>query len=724
MSTYEFHPRDRGVAYRPPTMRVYHSRVVASADDATLGPSWLGPERADAWRPLRLAWQANGRATTLTLQRQLGVGPGKIRPDRPENLDIADGDMIRLVQADGRSSIEWFRGYVAERQIDIEADAERCTITAYGPELRLKGKIVSGRWHKTAGADDLEISGTLSSDETTGANVFSSDLPVVFNEAGLANASKSDWRLADYQPATPRCKVFEAPGRKVVKDGAVTVEAGHWTACTALRSLVERFDGYDVISPHTPWEHIAALLDETPIGEVRVEGMDLGAALGAVLAPVGFGFALEPWAVGGGADEEGLARHRLIVFALHGSGPTKAPRLGAAGEGNVAIDSAEGRRAEVQRLSFVRDAAAIANDVTVIGDQKRVQVVLEFHNNSATRDLHPLWDTTTHDLDDWASGGVVDPWQWSDGGYYTFDTFAEKYNRGGTDHWPNRHVFRSFAWNEDAAFTSIISKTPDLTAYGLGQTGQYIRRPRPLASTFTYDSDGLKVRVHPRKVQLGIVGDDESWIDAPAGIWNDRAGFTIATSLLGGNVGDGQWYPYAGHRQFPPAYRNLHYLTLLHNALRDAGTYKLRLRLIGSIECDRAVRGLAPRRIDSAWPFRAARAVRLPARFRWQEVQDTLVSGAETAGIDDAAAAAQYAERLRDTAEDCRGHGSILLRYLTRSYVVGDSVGATSGRVVDLHVDGGRGRYQPVVTGVVWHFEQDANKTELMLDSAGRQVKP
>ena len=319
---------------------------------------------------------------------------------------------------------------------------------------------------------------------------------------------------------------------------------------------------------------------------------------------------------------------------------------------------------------------------------------------------------------------VVDPWQWPDGGYHTFDVFADTYNRGGGDHRDNRHVFRSFAWNEDAAFASIISAVPDLAACGVGQAGQVVRRPRPVASTLTYDSDGLKARLHPRKVQLGIVGDDASWIDVPAEIWNDRAGFTISTALLAGNGGDGQWYPYAGHRQFSAEYRGLHYLTLLHNALRDDGTHKLRLRLIGSIECDQAVRGLAPRRTASAWPFRSARAVRLPSRFTWRQVQDALDTSAETDTTDDALAATALAERLRDAGEDCRPAGSILLRYLTRSYALGDGIGATSGRVVDLTVDGGAGSFAPIVSKVVWHFESEGNKTELVLDSPGRQVKP
>lgn len=722
MSTSQFHAMDRGGVYRSPTMRVYHSRVVNAGGDGATGPSWLRAKRAEAYRPLQLAWRANGQATTLTLGRQLGVGPGKSSGDRGEDLDIVEGDMIRLVQAGGARPIEWFRGYVAKRRLDIRADAESFVVTAYGPELRLKGTVVTGRWHKTAGADDKEIASTLSVNDTVGANVFTSDLPVIFNESGLANASTSDWQLADDQTTARRCKVFEAPERTVVKDGTVTVQAVHWTAWSALRSLVEQFDQYHVISPHTPWDRIEAMLPATPIGEVRVEGMTLPEALAAVLAPAGFGFALEPWTVGDGADDQGLARHRLIVFPLHGGNQTRAPRLGTLGSANVAIDSVAGRRAEVQGMTFVRDAARAVNDVTVIGDQKHVQVILDFHNNAATRDLHPLWDTTMHDLADWAQDDAVDPWQWPGSGYYTFETFADKYNRSGDNHSANRHVFRSFAWNEDAVFASLIATTPDLQAYGLGAGGQYARRPRPVASTFTYDSDGLKARLHPRRVQLGIVGDEASWIDVPAEIWNDRAGFTISAGLLAGNDGDGQWYPYAGHRQFSAAYRGQHYLTLLHNTLRDAGTYKLRLRLIGSIECDRAVKGLATRGADSTWPFLAARALRMPGRFKWRTVEDTFVSGADTTAVDDAAAITQYAEQLRDQGDRCRGRGSVMLRYLTRSYAVGDAIGATAGRVVDLHVDGPAGSTCPVVTTVVWHFDSEANKTELLLDSNRKQV--
>ena len=244
-----------------------------------------------------------------------------------------------------------------------------------------------------------------------------------------------------------------------------------------------------------------------------------------------------------------------------------------------------------------------------------------------------------------------------------------------------------------------------------------------MASTFTYDSDGQKVRLHPRKVQLGIVGDDNSWIDSPAEIWNDRAGFTISTPLLAGNAGDGQWYPYAAHKQYSDTYRNLHYLTLLHNALRDGGDYKLRLRLIGSIECDRAVLGEAPKRLQSAWPFRAQKVLRLGSRFKWREIQDTPFSGESQSNcIDDTSYATTYAEQIRDTEEDCTAQGKAVLRYLTRSYVPGDGIGGTAGRSVDLHIDGGQRLYAPVVIGIVWDFEDGANKTELLLDNPAAWV--
>ena len=724
MSTSQFHASNRGAAYRAPTMRVHHARVVVAGSTESDNPSWLAPQRANFWQPLRLAWNTNGRLSTLTLKAQASLAPGAVRGQHVEDIDVADGDMVILDQvgSGGRSTrgadAEWFRGYVAGRRIEIDPEYEGLVVTAFGPEIRLRNKVVSGRWHKTADADDAEVQGNLSSTRAVVDNVFRSDLPVVFNEGGQPNASGSAWRLTDdpLVASNGACRVFEAPEREVIVDGSTRIEAEHWTAYTAVRSLVEFFDNYDVISPDTPWDAIETILGQAPIGEVRVEGRNLLEALRAILLPAGFGFALEPWSVGGGRDGSGPPRHRLLVFSLTNPATVRLPNLAPIAWGGVRVDSVQGRRAEVQRIRFLRDSHEVANDVTVIGDQKRVQVSLEFHNDASSRDLHPLWDTDAHSLDDWADEDIVDPWQWPVSSGYDFDLFSSRYNRGGRQHWQNRHVFRSFAWNEDGALASVISAMPDLSAYGLGGQGQYVRRPRPVASTFAHDGDGQAARFHPRKVQLGIVGDDSAWIDVSAEIWNDRAGLTLSVPLLASNSGEGQWYPYAPYSQHSAAYRSLHYLTLLHNALRNDGTYKLRLRLIGSIECDRAVTGAAARRVAGAWPFRAEKVLRMGGRFAWREVLDSAYSSSEPSStVDDSNAAQLYAEQVRDASDSALARGHVVLRQLTRSYVPGDGIGATAGRVVDLSLDGSGGGQAPVILGVVWNFENDANKTRLLL---------
>lgn len=727
MSAFQFRPINRGAVYRAPRMRIYHYPII-SVDASSATASQAGRQDKNRWRPVKLSWSINGEPSTLTFKRLLGRTSYSESRQRPEDVNVAAGDLIRLIQTGlggslGGRRLEWFRGYVAGTEITIEPDSEDLTITAHGPEIRLQGKVVSGRWHKTAGADDAEILGTLSADQAVRNNIFQSDLPAIFNESGRPNASKSNWRLASDATSVQdsACKVFEPVSRKVFRDGSLTVEAVHWTAYNALRSLVEFCDDYELISPHTPWRQIEELLGQTPIGEVAVEGMNLLEAIRAVLRPVGFGFAIEPWTVANGRDKWGLARHRLIVFSLRNPRTVKSPRLEADG-GNVAIHSAAGRRAEVQRISLVRDSRRPANDITVIGAQKRLQVVLEFNDNAASRDLHPLWDTDEHDLSGLADNGIVDPWQWSDEGG-GFEDFADMYNRSGKDHLQHRHALRSFAWNEDGSFASIIDVMPDLSTWGVGADGFFVRRPRPIASTFVYDADGQRVRVHARKVQLGIVGDDDAWIDVPAEIWNDRAGFTISTDQLAGSAGDGQWYPYASHDQYPSAYRNLHYLTLLHNSLGAQGQYRLRLRLIGSIECDQAVRGSAPRQATSVWPFRAERVLRFGRRFQWREIRDDPFAGAaQNTCIDDSLSAAVYAEQIRDAADGDIVRGSVVLRYLTRSYSPGDGISRTDGRVVDLlgaGVDQGR---CPVVVAMTWDFREGVNKTELLLDSPESRV--
>ena len=91
--------------------------------------------------------------------------------------------------------------------------------------------------------------------------------------------------------------------------------------------------------------------------------------------------------------------------------------------------------------------------------------------------------------------------------------------------------------------------------------------------------------------------------------------------------------------------------------------------------------------------------------------------------MDDRDEALDYAERIRDSLEHSTARGSVVLRYLTRSYVIGDGIAATAGRSVSLRVDGGGEQAScPVIVGVVWDLEQGTSKTKLLLDSPRMRV--
>jgi hypothetical protein len=723
----------RGAEYRAPTFRVYLSRVVAAPEAEESKPGgWLGEVRAAYWKPLRLNWGANGRPSTLTLRRVLGVGAGKATRTRAEEECFVAGDRVRLVEVQrggprGTIQREWFRGHIGQERILVQADpdAETGDVVAYGPEILLQGKAVSGQWHAAPEADESVISGTFSPELLRRENTFRSHLPVVFNEAGRPNASPSQsggndarWRLDSSSEAeSAEGRTFEAAGRRVATAGA-TYEATTWRARAAVQSLIEMVDDYEIISP----ESVSLLpsgLSDRAIGEVGVEGMNLLEALRAVLLPIGYGFALEPW-----ADQVG--RHRLHVFALHGAvegsrvrKPYMAPICGAAAR----ITDPAAQQAEVQRIEFVRDNHNVANDVTVVGDQKRKQVTLVFASSGSQ--LRPAWDTEAHDLANWATDNVVDPMQWPVQGQSerTVEYFDERFTYGAKGNTDYRHVFRSFAWNEDGAFNEVIGQMGDLHDYGVGAEQNYVRRPRPVGPTFLRDDATAQARNLPSFVQLGIEGDGDSWIQIPAVIWAGRAGFTIPINPLW------QWFPYTSEyaRHAPAGGETLFgkhgghsYLTLLHNTLRGSGK-KLVLRLVGSIECDEAVTGRAGRRVGGSWPLTAARAIRAENRFRHRDVP----GGSDPFSLeasrhdtrDDSEDAADFACGIRDVLEDEVGHGSITLRHLTRAYAPGDVIPGTRGRVIDLTVRAGEAAHGPVVVEVVWNFQDGVNKTELVLDT-------
>lgn len=736
MPSITFESPDLGVAIRPPRLTVYRRAAAATADGKG---SWGTPTAEEMLRPVRLCWGINGRETTLELERCLGAGPGQ-----PAAVGAAEaagliraGDELSLVDEAGEV---WFRGHVAQQSLLIGAqpDVERLAFVAYGPEGLLAGKSVHGQWSKTAASDDLELAGSLDAGHAVRAGTFLADLPTIFNADGRPNASQSldamgaslAWLLTSRgdtagagDPAWRGGRVFEPPGRMVDSASGPAIAAEYWTAYTALRSLVEYVDEYDVISPRMDWPAIAAMLSGVVLPEVVVEGLSLPEAMRAVLVGAGFGFCLSPWP---DAAEEGGARHELFVFPLH---PTSevglAPVLADPSAGPIAMSDDAGRAAAVQRIEILRDAHRVTNEVRVIGDRRRVQVCLEFHGDAGTRDLNPAWDSSAHDLADWAIDGVIPE---MDTAAYTGSpppdgqVFIERYGLYGHEHLANVDAFRTFVWNEDGAYRPMLDTLPDLTSR-LGTSG-WARRPRPLGPTLLHTAGGEQAGALPAYVQIGIVGDDDAWILLPeARVLADRAGFSVRAALLD------RFYPYRGAAEslaskYATGAGRYSFATLLYNTLRGATgetDYKLRFRLVGAIAADDAVQGVGGYRTDSAWPLRATRTLYLPQRFG----RTAVATGANPDGLpaatrDDSAAAGAAAESVLAASLDAMGHGSIMLRHLTRAYRPGMAFSRTRGRAVDLTVGPGSGLSG--VVGVRWIFEREANKTELLLDSSLLEV--
>jgi len=746
-------PGGGGAVFRPPTLRVYRRPLRAGAGDE---PRFQAERPDERIVPQTMQWAANGRVSTLAVRYVLGAEPGgggRIRPEHADGrLDIGDG--LRLIErADGRR-VEWFAGLVTQVHPIIQSnpDLESYEAIASGPEVRLAAKVVSGRWVKTVARDDAEIAGTATAADARRSAVAASHFPAVFNEAGLPNATADGFRLgsifdhAAINVANNACNAFETPGRTVTAEGS-QVAAGHWTAYAALRSLIEWVDDYDVISPRTDWAGIAEALDGVVLGEVSVDGLNLLEAVRAILLPAGFGFALLPW-----ADDEpwrsdytrasDTDKHRLIVFPLRrGDGDERdSPlRLNLASVDGpaVTIDSPAGQAANVQRIEQVRDARGVANDVTVVGDVLRRQVSLSFTYDWCHRDLHPLWDTSDHSLADWATDGLVEPMGLSGSGGCAIEAFDRRYNARGADHPQYMHVFRTFVWNEDGAFAGLGMPTPDLAEMGLAdEGGNWVRRPRPVGPTFLFDDAEAKVRTCAARVQMAIDGTDEerTWMDVPAVLLAGRAGFRIVRPTLMG-LGDGEtWRPYArakgktlGGQWIAEVYGAQSFLTLLYNTVHEAGSPKLKFRLVGSVESDAHVVARAARRAShSAWPLAARVLVRAPDRFQRRDVlTDPWGLDASRRDLrDDTAAAGSFAAAVRDAGEHCMGHGSVVLRGLHRQIAPGRTVDATAPRRFDFDTDGRgtEGRHCPIVVAVTYDFREGAGKTELALDTPALEL--
>ncbi|HUX15234.1 MAG TPA: hypothetical protein VMW52_02110 [Phycisphaerae bacterium] len=180
-------------------------------------------------------------------------------------------------------------------------------------------------------------------------------------------------------------------------------------------------------------------------------------------------------------------------------------------------------------------------------------------------------------------------------------------------------------------------------------------------------------------------------------------------------------------------YGGLCYLQLLYNTMQSSGTYRLCWRLVGSAEADVAATGSAGKRQGSSWPFTATRVIR-DRRFALRTAYEP--GSADSFGVnysaayadtrDDEATAKVYAEALREARENETAHGSLILAGLTRAYPPGTAVSGTIGRRINFGEDAPRigddgrltNRRWPVVASVAWQLEEDAARTEILLDTA------
>jgi hypothetical protein len=704
------------VTYRPPRMLVEVARAVRSSDHV---PRWVDPRPAPLWEPIELHWHPGPTPAKLLLRRQLGKGPGQSRSWRPEEATLGDADRIVLRQAQGRG--EWFRGIVTRQEASVSAgpEGESLIAEAMGCQALLSAHVVQGAWHLTPQATRMEILGSLGAGDRTSEKVFASQMPAVFNRNGLPNATPYTWQIHP-NASQEASRAFVAESRPQIGQAPKAV---HWTAYSALRSLVEWVDGYRIVSEDTDWEQIEATLGDQILPEISVDSLPLPQAIQAVLEPLGFGFAVEPWACEG--------RHRLLVFDRAGTLPGLAPRLGP---GGLKMTDPEAVLVQAQQLRLRRDITAVCNDVKVLGDQKRIQIRFEFNSDPNSRSLHPAWrydkpylaafqDPTT---------GKVSPRTWDQD---DVQSFLDEFNRDGHDHGQYPDALRSFTWNEDYAYEDLAMVSPPqpgaLSEHLVDAEGNWVVRPRRPGPTFRYSHVENDSALQPAQVVLGIEGCPEASVRVPALLWPDRCGVTLAIDSFfrTGTAGVyGEFKPFASLAASPlmvdgvnrtQEIRQATYLELLCNSINQNPGLRLSLQLDCSVETDTPVQGHKAWSGQGPWPMPRARQIRLPHLFTQRAL--AFDPGDVTYSlIDETPAATNQAAGIARQSQRGTTSGEILLRYLTKGWLIGDRVAGTVGRAIDLTEETDFGRFAPCVLGVRWTFGQ-ANKTLLVLDSPRRQ---
>ena len=413
------------------------------------------------------------------------------------------------------------------------------------------------------------------------------------------------------------------------------------------------------------------------------------------------------------------------------------------------VTSDEARRSEVQRIEFLRDSHNVRNKVTLVGDMKRVQVAFTYDGATTSTKLQPAWQTASgNTLATYAVNDRVEKVdEQADGNLSasTRKTWADRYCTDGKLHFDRINVFRTFALNDDGwlstyayggnpyTMADLSSYTPGAPiaarSFGVESTvgSDYVRRARPLGRTRIIHTARSAGREYlPAYVEIELVdaaGAEvaDSWIALEsAKVLTDHCGFTLNKKRLD------HWYPYGkygkdgGHAL--EKYSAHTFATLLYNTMRGAGV-RMKLRLVGTIETDDALDSEQDRALNSAWPFDAVQLVYARQRFRHEVAQITRTEGELTNQLrDDSTDIEAAAAAIQDKSEDAVGHGSIVLRHITAAYPPGMAIQSTTGRWMDTWIDAGVGRYYPIVSQVVWNFQEGTSKTELVLDSLLKKV--
>ena len=698
------HPPKRSADIKPRRFQLWFQKPQ--------GDGWqAGWYRDSRYEPISMTEADGGEDSTLTLKRHLGSDPqvnGGAQIDVTGESWIPAGTRVKLEDVTREPHVTWFIGYVGQESSMIQSnpDGEHYSLTVYGPEWALAGSAVEGAWYANATTDAKVVRGVSEATDRASNKWHISHLPCVFNKDNLPNMSKETWTLATDGAAAGAVFV---PGDRVARvGGTVKTQSQRWTAYKALRSVVEVFDGYNVISPTaTSWPAIEKVLGSTAIGEVDVDGMTIPQAIRAILGPLGFGFRLD-------TQDDGHFRHSLHVYPLKAGNAGKKPYMAPSG---TTVTDAQGSASELTRVELLRDSHNIRNAVDVYGQEERVQLTLTYKSGAAKNSLFPAWSITSKPLTDYIEGGVFKYAQLADP-----TGFRNEYHTSGRNFAVNRDVWRTFVFNEDGGMDLQgwgDSALPDVASLGLGDA--YVRRPigpKLTKSEVTGDYPPATVTMSTTVNGEKFTIDATEWFE----ILPDRAGIRLKADFFtppSKKESIDTWCPF--HEGLGDQYqastnldavKDLSYLAMLNNALTDPppGDSELELSVTGSLMS------------TNVWESSAGKVNTSPLHLpRYRLVRTggfekhTIRTG-DAGGRDDTAQALAMAKAIR-SADDCEaGNASLMCHTLNRTYYPGTVIPQTSGRVIKFQTDGQRKKYAPVVRRVTHHFGE-TNVTEVLLDS-------